>query len=558
MSPQDRPPLRQQLKRIGPRLMTLYLLLLLIPIVGIAIYGHAYLQQMLTQAALASNLDEVAVRASAIDALLSHMHGDILYLEQRIQQADTGDSLPSDPSAELNALAASHQMYRNIVLLDADGTVLAGHGSDLPAAGLDQLLPLPLNSIRFVPLLGEDGEPLLVAGARLAAGLLVFEINSAHLLRVITNTADSIGWTLFLPPDIILTADSAGVMPDVEQMTGRSGSVSLDSGVDLYHTAGPGSSWLLIRSVPNSAITPNLIDYYTTLFLIVVGGFIAVFGLALWAIAYIIGPVYQLEHMVDQLRQGVARPALPASIPDDELGKLITVFDQMAEELEHKRQNERALIEQLIRAQEEERKLLAYDLHDGLIQELVGARLFLGQVRKACPPPLDQRIEDSYGLLTHAIAEGRRIIQGLHPTVLEDLGLEAALNELGKSMAQAAGWRIHLDIQPLAVQPDRATSVIVYRITQEALNNAFKHAGAQQVWLCLEDDDGRLRMSIRDDGRGFDISACASGQGWGIETMQERAVMLLGQCTIQSVLGQGTTVQLCVPYHQLQEERLVV
>lgn len=551
-----------KLKSLGARLMALYLLLLLVPILGIGFYGHLYLRNALTQNAIQNGLDEVVVRALTVDTLLSQIHDDILYLGQRVEPAQNTEVALRDPSSELTGLAASHTIYQDIAWLDLDGAVQGGHLSQPLAdwagtAAYSAISDLAPNSIRFIPLPAatNSDEALLIAGARLQSSTLLLVINTAYLLQSTDTNLSSGDWALFIQPNILLTTSDGLLLNElgIEQMEGASGSVQVGDQINLYRSAGPRAEWTLIHSLPRAAIVPDLSGYYTTLIFIIQGGLISVAGLALMAIGRMIEPVYQLENMVEQMRRGVARSPLPQSLPSDEFGNLMSAFDQMATELEQKRRTERALIEQLISAQEEERKLIAYDLHDGLIQELVGARFYLSQLRHVYaeqPGATADSFTQSYEVLTHAIAEGRRIIQGLHPTVLEDLGLEAALTELGKTMGETACWQIHLDIATLDCQPDRATSVTLYRITQEALNNAFKHAGAKQVWLTLEVQGDDLCLIIRDDGSGFDpVPILRNGtRGWGIRTMRERATMLRGTCDIISPNGTGTTIRVTVPF----------
>lgn len=558
MKQHPRNQVRHPFRGLGARLMLLYMLLLMIPILGLGISGHLYIQRALMQSVLEKRLDEVAVRATAIDALIGQMHDDIRYIEQRLV-------LDSDAAinVELAQLAQTHLSYHHLAWLGLNGQVLSGSMPEalyewVSSESFEELETLAPDTIRFHSLHTDEpgSEPQLLAAVRLQGGVLLLDLYTAYLLQNTEPTEAEGTWALLLPPNTLLTlADELALTElGIEQMENRSGVIFLDEQVNLYHRTGPGDNWALIYSLPRQAILPNLAAYYAVVFLIVLGGLVSVSGLALRSISRMVEPVYQLEGMVDQLRQGTARPTLPSPLPGDEFGKLMKAFDRMAAELDQKRRAERSLIEQLIRAQEEERKRIAYDLHDGLIQELVAARFYLGQARAGCqadeqPSSVGDHLQTGYDLLTHAIADGRRIIQGLHPTVLEDLGLEAALRELVQSMAEAASWTVHLDIATLQRPPDRATRVTLYRITQEALNNVFKHANANEVWVGLNEEATALHLSIRDDGCGFDPAPILKngGQCWGIRTMRERATMLRGTCTITSQPGQGARVAVTIP-----------
>ncbi len=543
--------------------MRLYLLLLLIPVIGIGIYGHQYILSTLIHEAIQNNLDQVGVYAETLDILLGQMHDDVLYLGQRVQGSRRTINERIDPSDELNGFAASHPSYQVIAWLDDNGRELGGYISETLSGwaateAFSSITDQAPNTIRFITLTPENDPQsgLLVVAARLEQGILLIEVNTAYLLQGLTNNQSGDEWALLVQPGLFLThVQAAHYFADESDLfKSTSGYITVGDRYNLYHRAGPGSGWVLVNSLPREAMNPNLSGYYTIFFFLLIGGLISVVGLALFAIARMIDPVYQLERMVDQLRNGAARPSLPERVPNDEFGKLMLAFDQMAAELDQKRQTERALIEQLIRAQEEERKLIAFDLHDGLIQQLVGARFYLGQYRNHADQPGEKQSSAarSYDVLTEAIAEGRRIIQGLHPTVLEDLGLEAALKELVKDISQTANWEISVDIEALDPQPDRATSVTLYRITQEALNNAFKHARANTVTVKLATDNDHLCLRVTDDGCGFEPGHVLNngGQNWGVKTMRERATMLRGICEITSSPNHGTKIQVTIPYEQ--------
>jgi signal transduction histidine kinase len=143
--------------------------------------------------------------------------------------------------------------------------------------------------------------------------------------------------------------------------------------------------------------------------------------------------------------------------------------------------------------------------------------------------------------------EARRIIEGLRPAALDDLGLTAAIEEIALQTAEAAGWQLTLDLQPLPCEPEMTIAVTLYRIAQEALSNARKHAAARHVTVSLHNGAG-IFLTIDDDGVGFDLSALGGdGHGLGITTMQERASLINGSCEINSERGQGTRIDVHVP-----------
>jgi two-component system NarL family sensor kinase len=273
--------------------------------------------------------------------------------------------------------------------------------------------------------------------------------------------------------------------------------------------------------------------------------------LAMLTSTLLVNPIRQLERLAAQFGHTGVTPQFPVSLPRDEIGSLTSTFFNMAHELEDKRNQERRLIERLIYAQEEERKLVAYDLHDGLLPQLVGARFYLSNTETEDAALTQLNIRRGCDALTEAIVEGRRIIEGLRPAALDDLGLAAAIEEIARTVSDMAGWSLTLDIQPLPVEPDKTVGVTVYRIAQEALNNARKHANAQHVSVALHNGNA-IVLTIEDDGVGFDVKAAPNGsegesRGLGITTMRERASLIDGQCIIHSRPGGGTNVEVYVP-----------
>ncbi len=207
------------------------------------------------------------------------------------------------------------------------------------------------------------------------------------------------------------------------------------------------------------------------------------------------------------------------------------------------------LVEQLIDAQEAERKYVAYDLHDGLIQYLVAARMHLSKLSAICKEPKKREVlDETMKHLTIAVQEGRRVVEGLRPTLLDDLGLIPALNELARDVGQAAGWDVTFDNQLGDERLSPASELTAFRVTQEALSNARKHAKASAVTIMLMEENGRLSISVQDNGDGFDQNNLQQySQCFGLTSMKERAAMLGGHCEIESEEGVGTAVKLKIP-----------
>ena len=206
------------------------------------------------------------------------------------------------------------------------------------------------------------------------------------------------------------------------------------------------------------------------------------------------------------------------------------------------------------RSQEQERRKIAYDIHDGIAQLMVGAQHHLeafDYLWRDDASLAEDQLSRGRTKLRQAIVETRRLMTQLRPVSLETLGLVPAvqqyLNELGKD----AGWEIdyHAEVVALNLSADGETAL--FRILQEALTNAWKHAQTSMVRLSLHTEgekDDQLVVYVQDWGRGFEPARLQSdSQGIGLMGMRERARLLGGVCSIESRPGRGTTVRLRIP-----------
>ena len=166
---------------------------------------------------------------------------------------------------------------------------------------------------------------------------------------------------------------------------------------------------------------------------------------------------------------------------------------------------------ELLTVQENERRLLARELHDTVGQELTALNVNLSLIRSAIPAELmsklGARLDDSQGLLKDTTQNLRSIMVELRPAGLEELGLVAALRDHGRREASRNNFRVI--VQGVEPHPrfDSATEIALFRIVQEAMNNISKHAQASEVHIDLEYNEGQAQLSITDNGRGFDTRA---------------------------------------------------
>jgi two-component system sensor histidine kinase UhpB len=199
-------------------------------------------------------------------------------------------------------------------------------------------------------------------------------------------------------------------------------------------------------------------------------------------------------------------------------------------------------------AEDEERRRIGRELHDEAGQSLLSLRLQLEMIERDAAPPIRARLREARGVLEQTVVELRRIIAALSPAVLERLGLERALHLLadrfGKNLSAAIRVRLsgRLDNLPSSLQQ------VIYRVAQEALQNAAKHSQATVVKLSVMRTDKVIRTRISDNGLGFQAGATAvKPMSFGLAGMRERAALLGGKLAVRSARNQGTTVILDLP-----------
>jgi PAS domain S-box-containing protein len=216
--------------------------------------------------------------------------------------------------------------------------------------------------------------------------------------------------------------------------------------------------------------------------------------------------------------------------------------------LQESRRELRALARRLINAQEEERRRISRQLHDDFSQKL--ALLAFDASGLVQAPPSSDQMKETLGNIHSRIVQMsedvRRISHQLHPSILEDLGLAAALHEVCEEFSAREGIEATLEQEKMPESLPMEVKSCLYGIAQEALHNISKHAHATHVRLSLVGNPQGVQMSIHDDGAGFDLHA-GHAHGLGLVSMKERARMVQGELSIHSQPGQGTEVKASVP-----------
>jgi two-component system sensor histidine kinase UhpB len=233
-------------------------------------------------------------------------------------------------------------------------------------------------------------------------------------------------------------------------------------------------------------------------------------------------------------------------------------LERMNRELELSHERLRALSRRLLEVQEEERGRLARDLHDDIGQALTALKIQLESLQRAGDAALRARVAEGVETVQHTLERVRQLSLSLRPSQLDDLGLAAALRSHLDRQAGVGGLLAHFDAEEASFEIDPDTETACFRVAQEAITNVLRHAHAHNLWVRLFIAGGRLALSVRDDGRGFDLDAArrraASDASLGLVGMEERIALANGSLELRAAPGQGTVLVATFPLSHRRSE----
>jgi len=233
----------------------------------------------------------------------------------------------------------------------------------------------------------------------------------------------------------------------------------------------------------------------------------------------------------------------------DKYGTLIGILEDIRDitELKVAAEQQRALSHRLVKAQEEERRTIARELHDQIGQSLSVLNILLETATDSPSRKAKHSLEEARILVSELASSVRTIALDLRPAMLDDLGLLPALLWFFDRYRNQAN--LHIDFKHTGLQdpfePDVNTTT--YRVVQEALTNVVRHAGVNQVTVSARADGHTLLLNIADKGKGFDVESLAIDRSTGLSGMRERVQLLSGKLTVESIPGVGTTVTAEIP-----------
>lgn len=272
-------------------------------------------------------------------------------------------------------------------------------------------------------------------------------------------------------------------------------------------------------------------------------------------------PMRHEEHLVGTLC--VLTYGETRSFSDDEIAFLRAISDQAAqaianarlyEALQEEQRARAVLLDKTISAQEEERKRIARELHDDTSQGLTASILSLDAAQMALrsnSAKAEEHVARGKAIVEQVLASTQRLMRDLRPAVLDDLGLVPAIESHAEERLKPQGIAFTVQAQGNERRLPSTMETALYRIAQEAITNVVRHSRASEVLITLDVNDRGMLLVVQDDGVGFDLSstlATKQGErGLGLRGMQERALILGGECRIETVAGKGTVVTVEIP-----------
>jgi signal transduction histidine kinase len=251
---------------------------------------------------------------------------------------------------------------------------------------------------------------------------------------------------------------------------------------------------------------------------------------------------------------------------EDDLNLLTSFAAQSAIAIENTRlyQDLRREQDRLIAVEEQVRRRLARDLHDGpaqLLAALISDVDFAARLQERQPEKVPEELREVSSLAQKALRQVRTLMFDLRPVVLETQGLVPALASYVTRQQEMGDLERHFCVGGFAGRLDASAERAIFSIVQEAVGNVRKHAQAGNVWISVVEQEGELKVDVRDDGRGFDVGTLNAEYdlrgSLGMLNMQERAEAIGGRLSIQSAPGAGTEVTLTVPLSPLREAAIL-
>ncbi|MBN2175713.1 MAG: HAMP domain-containing protein [Bacteroidales bacterium] len=379
--------------------------------------------------------------------------------------------------------------------------------------------------------LGQSGESYLVGADGLMRSTSRFQSNSIMRVKVgtdaVKNALENITGT-----SVIMDYRGINVLSSYSQ-------------VDI-----PGLNWVILAEIDYAEATRSIYFIRNNILLLTI-----LVGIIVFIISYIFSkritsPLIKLTDATANIKSGNLNVILP-KINNDEIGQLTNSFNGMAQSLREKetelKEERNKRFTAMIDGQEIERQRLSRELHDGLGQSLIALKLRLESIdlKDACSS--GKTLKNVKQSFDDTINEIRRISNDLMPAVLLEFGLITTLKNICESISENSGIDLRCSYSGKFNDLDNRTTIYLFRIIQEALNNIVKHAGASRAEVSLERADKLIKATISDNGIGLPQNERVKHTGNGIPNMRERVRLLHGKINIESENGKGIIIRIEIP-----------
>jgi two-component system sensor histidine kinase UhpB len=279
-----------------------------------------------------------------------------------------------------------------------------------------------------------------------------------------------------------------------------------------------------------------------------------------WIIRTGLRPLHELSRTLEAMRrERVSIPADLIELQDPDIHRLVVAIDELLAQLEARTIQLTAISQRAINAAEEERVRIARGLHDETAQAISILVIQLERIEAQIPqgfPELNRRAAEARKLAILLLEDLRKIIWDLRPSMLDDLGLIPAIRWYARTHLEEAGIELDLGLDDESTRLPPRLETMLFRVTQEAVNNIIRHADASRAAIQLTQGMREVRLDVRDDGRGFDVERTAgeavSRKQLGLMGIQERVSLAGGSMQVESAPGLGTHLLVHVPL--LEEE----
>jgi two-component system sensor histidine kinase UhpB len=312
---------------------------------------------------------------------------------------------------------------------------------------------------------------------------------------------------------------------------------------------------IVLGAVIGTLVTRHLAQQAADWWLIVLfaaGGITLSLLINFWIVSVALKPLGDLGRLAKRLKSGA--PTVELKNPDPYTSRMAETLRSLFLQLEERNRELQALSERAINAQEDERRAIAQSLHDDTGQALSMLIIHLDRIDERIQPDqkeLKKKVADARELASNSLTELRRILSGLRPAILDDLGLVPAIRWYARTTLEGVGVNVVVKAPSIPLSLSPAIKTTLFRIVQEAVNNVVRHADARSVTIVLGLNGGIVQLRVEDDGRGFNPGNASRDavelQKLGLLGIRERAELLGGEVQIESAPEKGTRLQVSIP-----------